>query len=216
MRRTCWLVFAVLAGIFPISGSLEAQPTVRHRFELTPQVQYRFGGTLAADQNSLFDVDLEVDESSALGITLDIPLARALQLELLASRQKTDLRFDEGLFGDNLRVADFEVTYLHAGLLVQGGNRTVNPFFVFSGGITRLDPDLPRTDPETRFSVSLGGGVKVFFSPNVGLRFEGRGFWTALDSDGRYDDCRFRCDWDDTAKDDLEQGMASLGLILSW
>lgn len=193
-----------------------AQPGAAHRFELTPQVQYRFGGTLAADANSLFDEDLEIDESGALGITFDIPLSRALQLELLASRQRTDLRFDEGLFGDNLRVADIEVTYLHAGLLVQGGSHNVSPFFVFSGGVTRLDPDLPGTDSETRFSLSLGGGVKVFFNPHLGLRFEGRGFWTALDEDGRDDDCRFRCHWDDTRKKDLEQGMASLGLILSW
>jgi hypothetical protein len=209
-------ILSIAAGFGLSLSPILAQPQIPHRFELTPQVQYRFGGTLAADQNALFDVDLEVDESTALGITFDIPLSRALQLELLASRQKTDLRFDEGLFGDNLRVADFELTYLHAGLLVQGGNRTVNPFFVFSGGLTRLSPDLPNTDAETRFSFSLGGGVKVFFTPNLGLRFEGRGFWTALDEDGSDRDCRFRCDWDDPAKRDLEQGMASLGLIFSW
>jgi hypothetical protein len=136
-------------------------------------------------------------------------------LELLASQQSTELRFDQGLFGGDADIADLDVTYFHVGMLVQGDNPEVTPFFVASAGATRLDPDVPGADTESRFSVSLGGGVKVFFSRNIGLRFEGRGFWTAID-DSDDDFCDRGCDWDDYDNDDLTQGQASLGLIFAW
>lgn len=208
MRR-----FALAVALAALASPAFAQSA--YRFELTPQAQYRFGGTLASENNSLFSVDLDVNDSAAYGLTFDIPLSSNLQLELLASRQKTELRFDEGLFGGNFDVADIDITYLHAGILVQGGSREVSPFFVASAGATRLNPDVPGADTETRFSVSLGGGVKVFFTDNIGLRFEGRGFWTALDQTGRRS-CDSRCGWDDYDRDDLTQGIASIGLIFSW
>lgn len=186
-----------------------------YRFELTPQVQYRFGGTLSGEDNAITNVDLDVNDGEGFGVTFDIPLSRNVQLELLASRQATELRFDQGLFGGNTDVADIDLTYLHAGILFQGGNRDVNPFFVASAGATRLDPDVPGADSETRFSVSLGGGVKVFFNEHVGMRFEGRGFWTALNG-GNNDSCdRYSC-WDDYNDNDLSQGMASAGVIIAW
>lgn len=207
MRRfTLALALAALAAPALADGT--------YRFELTPQVQYRFGGTLSGEDNAIADVDLDINDGEAFGVTFDIPLSSNLQLELLASRQSTELRFDQGLFGGNADVADIDLTYLHAGLLVQGGNREVSPFFVASAGATVLDPNVPGADNETRFSVSLGGGVKVFFSEHVGMRFEGRGFWTAVDNNDDYCD-RYSC-WDDYNDNDLTQGMASAGLIIAW
>jgi len=207
MRRLT-LAFALAALAAP------ALADGTYRFELTPQVQYRFGGTLSGEDNAIADVDLDVNDGEAFGVTFDIPLSSSLQLELLASRQSTELRFDEGLFGGNADVADIDLTYLHAGILFQGGNREVSPFFVASAGATVLDPNVPGADNETRFSVSLGGGVKVFFNEHVGMRFEGRGFWTAVDDDDDYCD-RYSC-WDDYNDNDLTQGVASVGLIVAW
>lgn len=207
MRRTLFaLALAALAAPALADGA--------YRFELTPQVQYRFGGTLSGEDSAISSVDLDVNDGEGFGVTFDIPLSRSLQLELLASRQATELRFDEGLFGGTADVADIDITYLHAGILFQGGNRDVSPFFVASAGATRLDPDVPGADSETRFSVSLGGGVKVFFNEHVGMRFEGRGFWTAVGDNNNQCD-RYSC-WDDYNDNDLTQGVASAGLIVAW
>jgi len=209
MRRTIPLALGLALAAAP------ALAQGGYRFEITPQVQYRFGGTISGDNNAITDADLDVRNSVGYGLTFDIPLSSGIQLELLASHQPTELRFSEGIFGGNISVADFDVTYYHVGVLFQGTSSRVSPFFVASAGGTHLAPDIPGASSEDRFSLSLGGGVKVFFSDNVGMRFEGRGFWTALDQ-GTRDSCHHGCYWDDYYREDLTQGMASMGLIFAW
>ncbi len=51
-------------------------------------------------------------------------------------------------------------------------------------GITRLLPEPAALQDETRFSASFAAGVKVWLGRHVGLRFEARGFFTVLESDG--------------------------------
>lgn len=208
MRRL--LTIAALAALLtPVAASAQGA----YRFELTPQVSYRWGGTISGDSNDLFDANLDLDNGVGYGVTFDIPLSRNFQLELLANRQSTQLQFDEGLFGGNFAVADIDVDYYHIGMLYQGGDRRVSPFFVASAGVTNLSPDVPGASSDQRFSMSLGGGVKVFVSENVGFRFEGRGFFTVIDNydSGCYDYC-----YDYNYGDTLSQGQVSAGLILAW
>jgi hypothetical protein len=49
-------------------------------------------------------------------------------------------------------------------------------------GATRFSP-AARYDDETRFSLALGGGVKIPIGERVALRLEARGFLTFVDSD---------------------------------
>jgi opacity protein-like surface antigen len=205
-------IVSCAAALVCATAAAHAQPDL-YRFELTPTVSYRFGGTIEADESDLFAVDLEVEDDAAYGVALDIPLSSNLQLELLANRQESRLRFEDDLFGTSPEVADIDVSYYHVGLLWQWGDRRVTPFFVASVGATNLDPDLPGASDEDRFSVSLGGGVKVFVSENVGFRFEGRGFATELGDDDWDED---RCHHDDCYDDEFAQGQASLGLIVAW
>lgn len=205
--------------IFALGLAFAAVPALAqdgYRFELTPQIQYRFGGTISGENNAITDADLDVNESAGYGITFDIPLSRGIQLELLASHQPTELRFDEGVFGGSFDVADIDITYYHVGVLFQGTGPKVSPFFVASAGGTHLNPDVPGASSEDRFSLSLGGGVKIFFTDNIGMRFEGRGFWTAIDDGSGDYDCHHGCYWDDYYREDLTQGMASAGLIFAW
>jgi opacity protein-like surface antigen len=213
MRRSILGIALALALVPPAALA----QTSLYRFELTPTVSHRWGGEISGGDSALFATDLDVDSGIAFGVTFDIPLSPRLQLELLANRQATDLRFDRGLFGDSSSVADIDITYYHVGLLWQWGHERVTPFFVASLGGTNLDLDLPGAASEDRFSLSLGGGVKVLFSDHVGLRFEGRGFFTDLgSSDGRRCDDGFRRYDDRCYGDELNQGQASVGLILAW
>lgn len=180
------------------------------RFELTPYVSYRFGGEVHDDgyyRNRNDSTD--IDETEAYGITLDIPLPAGLALEFLVSRQQTSAQFDNGLFEPSTNLGDIDVTYAHVGVLYQWDVGQVVPFVVGSIGGTIFDPSFPGADSETRLSLGLGGGVKVFFAEHVGVRLEGRGFWTDFEDNGdRYhygDDNRT-----------LYQGEASVGLIFAW
>jgi hypothetical protein len=191
-------------------ASVIAQQT---RVELTPYGGYRFDGDFSVT-GDIFNTDLEVDDDFSYGLLLDIPLNSSLQIELLTNRQDTTLIQRGGLFGNDFRVADIEISQLHVGLLGQFGSGQVRPFVVGSLGVARVDVQLPGLQSDDRLAASLGGGVKIFVSDHFGFRFEGRYYYVDLDENNR----RHRDDdwdyWDE--QDHLTQAEASFGLILAW
>jgi opacity protein-like surface antigen len=201
MRKILWTSLCLVAL---------ATPSFASGIELTPHIGYRWNGTIDADLSDVLRSDVDVEDSESFGVTLGIPLSSGFQLELLASRQESQLEVDGGLFEDPRTLGDITVDYYHAGLLWQWGAGQAVPFFTISGGVTRLDPEWLGADSETRPSLSLGGGVKIFVTDNLGFRFEGRGFFTDLEEDDDDDRC---CRYDDE-EDDLTQGEVRTGLIV--
>jgi hypothetical protein len=181
------------------------------RFELTPMVGYRFNGEFQADSD-IFNrnLDVRIDEGAVFGVIFDVPLNENWQLELLANRQDSSFIVDEGLFTPEQDLGDVTVDYFNAGFLYQWGPGQVNGFVSGGVGLARIDPDFPEVEAENRFSGNIGGGVKILFAPNIGLRLEGRGYWVDLDTgfEGRYD--RFDSD------EGLYQAEASAGLIIAF
>jgi hypothetical protein len=51
-------------------------------------------------------------------------------------------------------------------------------------GATRMVPQQYGLDSETNFSLSLGGGVKIYLTEHVGFRLEGKSFGTLVNSSG--------------------------------
>lgn len=197
----------ILAVLLLIPAAALAQT---HRFELTPYAGFRFDGEFNVDGDFLEERDVRVDEGSSFGVIFDIPLNPNWQIELIANRQNSEFIVDAGLFTPEQSLGDVTVDLVNAGILYQWGPGQVQGFFSGGLGIARIEPDRPAVEAESRFSGNLGGGVKVFFAENVGLRLEGRGYWVDLETgfDDRND--RFRSD------EGLFQGEASLGLIISW
>lgn len=197
-------------ALFLIPALAAAQPG---SFEITPLAGYRLGGEFNAEDEDFFDEDLdaEIEESAIFGVIFGIPLTPNWKLELLANRQESSFIIDEGLLSPTVELGDVTVSMYHAGLAFEWGLGQVRPFIQGSLGLARIEPDFPELNAENRFSASLGGGAKIFFSPNVGLRLEGRGYWTDLgtDWDDRYD----RYDSDDAG---LFQAEASAGLIFAF
>ncbi|HEX2644677.1 MAG TPA: outer membrane beta-barrel protein [Thermoanaerobaculia bacterium] len=212
MRKALFAVFAVLSLSLLLPAGAGAQVA---RFEITPTVGYRFNGDLDVTDNgeTLFDRNAEIEESAVYGVTVDVPLNQSWQLELLANRQDSSFIVDPGLFTPTQELGDVRLSYYHVGLLYQWGLGQVNPFFTFSGGLARIEPEFSQLEAENRFSASIAGGVKIFLSRNVGLRLEGRGYYTNLDTTLDDDDDRFR---DRSDSDALYQGEASAGLIISF
>ncbi|MGH9360358.1 MAG: outer membrane beta-barrel protein [Thermoanaerobaculia bacterium] len=205
MRRT-----APLCALLALLAAAPALAQTPQRFELTPLVGYRLAGEVDSIDDELGRSDVEIDESASVGFTFDIPLNPGFQLELMARHQDSAFVADAGVLDPTEELGDVSITQAHAGLLLQWGPGQVNGFVVLSGGISTIDPEGAGLDSETRLSGSLGGGVKVFFNRNFGLRLEGRGYWTdfAAEDDGR----RRRRTYDDA----LVQGEGSVGLIVAW
>jgi opacity protein-like surface antigen len=162
-------------------------------FELTPFAAYRWGGTIFASQSFVFDQDVVVEPSAAFGLGVGIPLGdTGMKLELMANRQSSQLTVERGIFEPEGEVADIDVTYLHAGLQFPfARSRNATPYFVVSGGLANLDPQVSGVRAENRFSASAGIGVKLPMSDVLSLRLEGRGYYTALEDSS---DCTV-CDY---------------------
>lgn len=198
----------ILAGLLLIPAAALAQS---HRFEVTPYAGWRFDGEFNVDSDFLDERDVRVDEGSSFGVILDVPLTPNFQLEFIANRQNSELVVDSGIFTPEQSLGDVTVDLVNAGILYQWGPGQVQGFFSGGLGIARIEPDRNDVEAESRFSGNLGGGVKIFFAENIGLRFEGRGYWVDLETDFE-DDRRDRFESDEG----LWQGEASVGLIFSW
>lgn len=211
MRKTLFCLALLLA--FPALAAAQGSG-----FELTPIAGYRLSGEVTAYDDDGFseDTDVEVDESPVFGLIFDIPLGYRWQLELLANRQQSNFSFDPGLFDPSVDLGDVDIDYYHVGLVYNWGRGQVNPFLTGSLGLARIEPEAVNIDSEDQFSASLAAGVKLRFNQNLGLRFEGRGYWTNLDTEFREDDfgCRRRrCDRVDEALYQLE---GNVGLIVAF
>ncbi|HEX6101070.1 MAG TPA: outer membrane beta-barrel protein [Thermoanaerobaculia bacterium] len=181
-------------------------------FELTPFIGYRWGGTIFADQTFIFGQDVDVEPSPNFGVNFAIPLGdTGMKLELMANRQSSELSTGGGLFEPEDEVADIDVTYLHGGLQIPfARSRNATPYVIVSAGLANLDPQLTGVDAEQRFSASAGIGVKVPMSRSLSFRFEGRGYYTALEED---DECTV-CDY--FYNQDFYQGEVNAGLVFSF
>ena len=171
-RRIC--LFALLSlSCTPLSAKDEPPPL----FEITPFVGLRVGGDFRLEDPKR---KLDVDGSDSLALALDLRIDQTSQYELFYSRQSTTLDHDPTL-GD----VDVDIEYLHIGgtLAMEGENQRVIPYMMGGLGATRFSPDPGDVNDKTRFSLSLGGGVKVPFNRNFALRLEGRGYLTFVDAD---------------------------------
>ena len=202
MRK--WILLATVL----LLASSAASAQIGKRFELTPSVGYRWLGDFDVQDVEFLDNNLEVDQSVAYGLALDIPLTDWMQLELMVNRQDSELLADGGLFSDERSIADVVVSYYQVGVLWQWGSGQAQPFVSATAGIANIEIDLPRVQEEDRFAATLGGGVKVFLNRNVGLRVEGRGYWVDLNENNNDDR------WENESS--LVQADVSLGLILAW
>lgn len=162
---------------------LAASPAAAQKFEITPFYGYQFGGDFEDRFDSDDFGDVDVDEGETYGLFLNFALANfgageGGQIELMYNRQDTELQAGR-LFGP--RLLDLELEYWHLGFLYQWAPGQVRPYLVVSLGATSLDPG--GAPSETRFSWSLGGGLKLMFNDHLGLRFDGRFYSTVVDED---------------------------------
>ncbi len=207
-------IAALVVTLASFAGAASAQQQL-NRFELSPQFGLQFQGEYEFDDVDFGYTRIEVDSSETFGVTFDIPVSRSLSVELFAARQETELEITEGVG----QLADPDVTFdfYHVGIQWQPPLGQVKPFFVATVGATKIDPGITEIDTEYQPSLSVGGGVKLMFSENLGLRLEGRLMVTSLDDgfDDGYDDyrCCRRRDYDN---DNIAQGRVAAGLVFAF
>jgi hypothetical protein len=154
-------------------GGVDEGPTV----QLAPFAGYQFGGSV---QSELLERKFSFKSGLDYGGTIDIALGESWRLELLYLRQETSLE-SAGLTGNTF---DITIERYMIGLQEEKGEGSVKAFGVLLAGATRFVPAFADDGSKLYFSAGLSLGVKSFFTRNVGLRLEGRAFYTVVDSGG--------------------------------
>ena len=171
-----------LLSIFACASLCFCQPAAaqdnQFKFEITPFVAYRVGGTFEEKDGT---GRVELNESNAQGLMFNIKANPNGQYEILYSRQSTDAR-TEGLLVDDPTI-DLDVeTYHFGGTYLFDGDKT-RPFLALTLGLTRFDPGITDSDAESFFSASIGGGVQLNATKRLGFRLEARAFTTFVEDD---------------------------------
>jgi opacity protein-like surface antigen len=138
--------------------------------EISPLLGYRFGGQFHEETT---DRDVDLKEAGTFGLAVDVEYAPDQMVEVFYSRQSTSIEHTD---------LDLDVEYFHVGGVAEFTQDHYTPYAVGTIGATRFSPD-GGFDSETRFSMTLGGGVKWFFNEHWAARVEGRAYFTIFDSD---------------------------------
>lgn len=214
------LVFAV--AFLALARPAAAQVVRQGTFEISPFAGYLFGGEFARGTTSLFNTRVNVADHFDFGGRIGYYVTSKFGIEAQYTRTETDFvtrdRNDHGLFERSSRqkLGGLDIDYFLGSMSFNFGHRRVVPYVMVGAGAARLDPHVSgsTTSSETRFTATVGTGVKAFFTRNLGMRFEGRYYGTSLpDSDRRSCDSRFdRCD----NRNWLSNGDLTGGLLFSF
>lgn len=144
-------------------------------FEITPFAGYRFGGQF---DNPATSDNVDIEESPTFGIAIDAVYRPDQAIQVFYSRQSTEVR-------DTTPRFDVDIEYFQVGGVATFPLEAQDwvPYAVGTIGAVRFTPGRGGIDDETRFAMTFGGGVQYFFTPRLGLRLEGRGYFTFFDTD---------------------------------
>jgi hypothetical protein len=144
--------------------------------ELTVFGGYRFGGGFYEIATGR---PVDVDGAASFGVVFDIPFHTDMQIEAMVTHQEARFTLPASSDAPETRWR-VTVDQYQAGGLSEFGIGRVRPFMTGTLGLTRY---AAADDTELRFSLSAGGGVKLFPTPRVGARLDGRVFATVVDAD---------------------------------
>lgn len=181
-RRRSLALAALVAAVAALCAPAHAQdlgsthPDLS-KFQLAPLAAWGFGG-------SVDDLTLETQRSFGaapqFGGALDVRVGSGWNVELFYTRQTSELT---GAPGPQL---DVTIERYLVGLQEEKGDQRLRWFGTVYAGGTRFVPGLEGFGSELRFTGGVGLGVKAFFSRNVGMRLEARGYYTVVDAEGGF------------------------------
>ena len=180
------------AGIALLGMLLVASASAAQQIELTPFVGYQLGGWFT-DWYDYDGHDADVDASETYGLLLDIPINHHAQIELLYSRQETEI--DSSRHHRSADARGLDIEHFQIGFLWQWRpGEEVRPFVVGSLGVASFSPE--GEHGETAFAASVGGGVKLLPREHFGVRLEGRIYSAAIDDEELFGRSTWHHYWD--------------------
>ena len=169
--------------------------------ELTPTVGYWFGDTISRGTLNAVPFAVTVDDAPSYGLRIAYRFTPNWAFEGFLARGRADLvTGHRELFAGESRIGRMDMTTAEANMEVSFGHRRLVPFLAGGIGAMRLEPTLYGSaagslSSDTRLVGDFGGGLKLFFTPQVALRFDLRGHSVNVDN-------RSDCGWWGNCSDD--------------
>ena len=225
---------AVLALLGFAAAPAAAQ---RGRFELVPQVGYTFGGGFDVDPQVINGQaypagKLKLDESISYGATLGFEGARGTYFTVSYQLQPTQIGIEfkgtppSGVF-DFSKKGDITIHQVLFGgrwEYLKSSEQKARPYLGAGLGFVIVDPNFElqngaSPDSETRFLLSLNGGVRYMMGEEkrFGLQADIKGTWFWVPSGDYYTWCDYwyGCSvYEGSAT--IAQGTASAGVIIKF
>jgi len=168
--------FAVIAAtLFVVCQSIAAEPLRMLGNGFTLYGGYQVGGSFTDQTNNQ---TIELREGRSFAASLDLPLDESTEFQVFYNHQSTQFSpWPYPNSSDQLRLDYLQIggTYFP--------DELGRGFYLVGGiGATRMAPSAAGYGPATRISMNLGIGYLVPLSKYVGVRFEARGYATAVGS----------------------------------
>ena len=167
---------AVLVAMFAAPTAYAQQNDFK--FELTPFAGFSAGGEF---EDSTTTASLELDDSAAFGLILNIDESANTQWEILYSLQTTEA--DTTGLPISGAPLDIDVHYIQGGGTYLFDGNAARPFLAATIGASHFEPGLSGVDSETFFAFSIGTGLQIRPNERFGIRLEARGYGTLLNSE---------------------------------
>jgi opacity protein-like surface antigen len=154
------------------------------RWEVTPFAGYRMGGSFDLEDITGAEVagGADLNDHGSFGLAVGLSVYPGETYELFYSRQETSIEATSPL-----APFDLDVEYLHlGGTLVLNEELPIVPYMMGGLGVTRFSPQTGTGSDDTRFSMSLGAGLRLPVTQNLGVRLEARGYLTFVNSESAF------------------------------
>ncbi|HEU4624490.1 MAG TPA: hypothetical protein VFS52_07005 [Steroidobacteraceae bacterium] len=162
--------FALLGmlAIAPVHAAESEAARRDARFEIIPYLGFRDGGSFKIEGS---DQSANVDGHASFAIAFNLVLpAEELRYHFYYSRQETEVES-----------SPLNIEYLHlGGTMTPDPSLALMPYVIGSMGVTRFAPRGAGLSDETRFSLGLGGGLRIPTRTRVEVLLEARGFLTVI------------------------------------
>jgi opacity protein-like surface antigen len=213
-----------LLALFALLVSSAAFAQVRGgTVEISPFAGYLFGGEFSRGTTALFNTDADVEDHGTYGVRFGYNVNSKFETELQYSRTETHFvtHNNSTLFepSGTKKLGDLDIDYLLANFTFNFGHGRWVPYITFGGGAARLNPSVPGVNTSTEYkgTGTIGGGVKVFFNPHFGLRFDGRYYATWIHDDNNHNNCDHDHSHDCSSHHDwLNNGDVTGGLVFAF
>lgn len=164
----CFAGYAAMAQGQPSLKPADKKPG----FELTPMVGYFFGGSV-----KFYEGKLNIKDNVSFGFVAGLPISNGTTVEFSYTGMSSTAEWRPYFsYEGKYPARDFGMNVNYFNL---GGLRTVplaenvKGFGGLRLGAAYFNSTADDIDDAWRFEVSLGGGVKVYLTDRVGLRFQG-------------------------------------------